>query len=301
MKMARTQLALCVLFTSLALVAWKTAPPTQSPDEGIESQHVVGPVHMLTGSGGNLGVSVGPDGVLLIDDKFANLAEEIQAALDTLATDANLQAGTPRFLINTHHHGDHTGGNPYFGKRSTIFAHANVRTRLIGEDPTRAMAPEGLPVVTYEDGLSIYFNGEEIQLVHLASGHTDGDTVVYFKGSNVVHMGDLGFIGLFPFIDTKGGGSVAGFLANLGQLLRTTDAKTRFIPGHGELASRADVQALRDMLQAVTERVQAALDAGKSAEDMKAEKLLAEFDSWNWSFITAEKLIDTVAGELGSK
>ena len=297
----RHPLAFATIVVGLLLAAWKSAPTGPTTLRQIETQHVAGPLYMLTGNGGNLGVSVGPDGVLLIDDKFANLAEEIQEALDALAEDADLASGTPRFLVNTHHHGDHTGGNPFFGKKATIVAHENVRKRLSEPGASNPMAPTGLPIVTFADGLSIHFNGEELKLVHLAAGHTDNDTVVYFTGSNVVHTGDLCFNRLFPFIDTAGGGSLAGYIADLDLLIRTTNEDTRFIPGHGALANRADLEALSGMLKTVKGLVQAELDAGKSIQDMQDEKLLARFDAWNWSFITADKLIDTVAKELGGQ
>jgi glyoxylase-like metal-dependent hydrolase (beta-lactamase superfamily II) len=256
---------------------------------------------MLIGAGGNLGVSVGEDGLLLIDDKFANLAPDIKEALAALAKERELTRTTPRFLVNTHHHGDHTGGNAEFGKDATIIAHTNVRKRLADPASDRPMPKSGLPIVTFDQGLSVHFNGEQIELLHLAAGHTDGDTVVMFKDSNVVHMGDLCFNGLFPYIDTASGGTVAGYIANLQQVLDSTNESTQYIPGHGDLATRADIVALRDMLTDVVVLVQAAMEEGQSAEDMKAAKLLAGYDEWNWSFITAERLIDTVAGELASR
>ena len=289
-----------LLAGTLLLTALK---PAMSEQDGpaIQTQKVTDSIYMLIGAGGNLGVSVGEDGLLLIDDKFANLAPDIKAALATLADERELTRKTPRFLVNTHHHGDHTGGNAEFGKDSTIIAHTNVRKRLADPAGDRPMPKVGLPIVTFDQGLSVHFNGEQIELLHLAAGHTDGDTVVMFKSSNVVHLGDLCFNGLFPYIDTASGGTVAGYIANLQQVLDQTNESTQYIPGHGELATRADIVALRDMLSDVVKRVQAAMDAGQSVDEMKAAKLLADYDEWNWSFITAERLLDTVAGELAGR
>lgn len=280
--------------------AWSlgTADPQGSE---ITPEHVAGPIHMLTGNGGNLGVSVGPDGVLLIDDQFADMAKKIQGAIDQLAQDAGLDGGSARFLINTHHHGDHTGGNEIFGVQSTIVAHENVREQLLNRERGGAMPAVGLPVVTYSDGLSLHFNGEEIRLVHLPEGHTNGDTVVFFTGSNVVHTGDLCFNGMFPFIDLDGGGSVLGYIKNVDEILTQTDAKTRFIPGHGKLASREDLQTLSTTLSTIVQLVAGAKQDGQTAVQMKSGKLLAEFESWNWQFVNADQMIDTVLRELGSE
>jgi cyclase len=288
-----------ILATALVLSALN--PARVQDESAIQTQMVTDSIYMLIGPGGNLGVSVGEDGLLLIDDKFANLAPDIKAALATLAKDGGLERVTPRFLVNTHHHGDHTGGNAAFGKDATIIAQTNVRKRLADPTADSPMAKVGLPIVTFDEGLSVHFNGEEIRLVHLASGHTDGDTVVMFTDSNVVHMGDLCFNGLFPYIDTSSGGTVAGYIAGLDQVLLSTNEATQYIPGHGDLATRADVVALRDMLNDVVGLVQAAHDEGQTADQMKAAKLLARYDAWNWSFITAERLIDTVAGELAGR
>jgi glyoxylase-like metal-dependent hydrolase (beta-lactamase superfamily II) len=294
--------AALVLIALPACQAASTTPevaPSSQEAPPIQTQKVSDSIYMLIGRGGNLGVSVGDDGLLLIDDKFADLAPDIKAALAVLAKDAGLERSAPRLLVNTHHHGDHTGGNPEFGGESTIIAQSNVRKRLADPIAKSPMPREGLPIVTFDENLSLHFNGEEIRLVHLAAGHTDGDTVVMFTQSNVVHMGDLCFNGLFPFIDTASGGTVAGYIANLELVLANTTEATQFIPGHGPLAHRADIVALRDMLKGVVKLVQSALDQGQTVEDMKAAKLLAPYAAWNWNFITAEKLIDTVAGELG--
>ena len=177
----------------------------------IKSQAVAGSIHMLVGSGGNIGVSVGPDGVLIVDDQFAPLAEKIEAAL------AALDKGALKFVLNTHWHGDHTGGNAHFGRKGYIIAQDNVRKRLADKSDT---PKEALPVLTFENSMSVHFNGEEIRLIHLGPGHTDGDSIVYFTKSGVVHMGDLFFNGRFPFVDLGSGGDVAGLMRNIEAALK---------------------------------------------------------------------------------
>jgi cyclase len=299
MRPQRSSILIPVGFVSLLMGAWAFGP-VDPQDAEIVPQHVTGPVYMLTGAGGNLGVSVGPDGVLLIDDQFASMSIKIKAALETLAKGAELSTGTPRLVLNTHHHGDHTGGNEDFGADSIIVAHQNVREQLLNRIQGGPMPAVGLPVVTYEDGLSLHFNGEELRLVHLPEGHTNGDTVVFFTGSNVVHTGDLCFNGLFPFIDLDGGGSVRGFHENIGAILEATDENTRFIPGHGPLATWDDLMACQSTLGGVIELVAEALKEGKTGQQMKDAKLLAEYDSWSWAFISSEKMIDTVVRELSA-
>ncbi len=290
-------IALPLTFVTVLFATWGVAS-IQGGDVSVESEAVAGPVHMLTGRGGNLGVSVGPDGLLLIDDQFDYMADKIQAALDGLASDADLDSGSPRFLINTHHHGDHTGGNNVFGEVATVFAHENVRARLVDAGKIKGA---GLPSVTYAEGLTIHFNGEEVKLVHLSEGHTDGDTVVYFTGSNVVHMGDHCFNGAFPFIDIDSGGSVKGYLRNIEIVLNETNEETRYIPGHGPLASRKDVQACKRTLEDVVRLVAGALSDGATAESMKADNLLKDYESWGKGFINSERMIDTVVRELTGK
>ena len=295
MNLRTKRLALPLACSTLLLVAWRLTP---AQEVEMIAEHVAGPVHMITGQGGNLGASVGADGVLLIDDQFARLAPKIRASLDELAEAASLDSGAPRFLINTHHHPDHTGGNADFGVTATILAHENVRTRLLGSGRGGSMAPEGLPVITFADGLSVHFNGEELRLLHLPAGHTDGDTVIFFSESNVVHMGDLMFNGRFPYVDIDSGGSVAGYIANIERVLEATDADTRFIPGHGALADRADLEALAATLKDVVRLVREAHGRGESAEDMKGAGLLAKYEAWGEGFITAGRMIDTVLREL---
>ncbi|MCL1038678.1 MBL fold metallo-hydrolase [Shewanella submarina] len=255
----------------------------------IVAQELKPGIYMLTGSGGNIGVSAGEDGVLIIDDQFAPLAEKIQAALNKLAP--NKKIAKPKFIINTHYHGDHVGGNTHFGQDGTIMAHDNVYRRLSTDGKTSAAA---LPVVTWDEGINLYFNDDKLRVMHMGTGHTDGDSVVYWDSGNVVHMGDLFFNGMFPYVDLNAGGSVQSYLDSVNQVIASVDENTQIIPGHGPLASKADLKAFADMIAASIEWADTQKAAGKTLEQMKAEGMPAEFERWNWRFITEEKWIDTL-------
>ena len=207
----------------------------------MQSQKVSGNVHMLVGAGGNIGVSAGSDGILIVDDQFAPLAGKIREALAEIGT------GELEFVLNTHFHGDHTGSNAEFGEEALIVAHANVRKRLSTPQTsprgtTPAQPESAWPVVTFEDSLSIHFNGEEIRVWHLPAGHTDGDVVVHFVDSNVLHMGDHFFVDRFPFVDLSSGGNALGFAENVGSVLESLPAGAQIIPGHGPLAKAEDLE-----------------------------------------------------------
>lgn len=246
---------------------------------------VTGGIHMINGHGGNIGVCAGDDGLLLIDAKFANLAEPMRAAL------AGLGEGDPAFLLNTHYHPDHTGGNAVFGAVTAILAHHNVRARLMaGEDPP----PEALPVLTFEEGVSLHFNGEEIEVVHFPAAHTDGDAVVFFTGSDAVHMGDIMFHGLFPFVDIDAGGSVDGVIAAVEAVLARTGPETRVIPGHGDLATPDDLRTYLRMIRQTRAAVEDGMAAGKTLEELQAAGVAQEWSGWSWGFISAERWIATL-------
>ncbi|MFN2238482.1 MAG: MBL fold metallo-hydrolase [Thermoanaerobaculia bacterium] len=258
----------------------------------IKVHPVAGKIFMLEGAGGNIGVSVGDDGIVIVDDQYAPLAPKIKAAL------ASLTDQPVRFVLNTHYHGDHTGGNEFFGESAPVVAHENVRTRLAEGFPSRNIdpAPDGaLPVITFNDRLSIHLNGEEVRAEHIPHGHTDGDSVIFFTGSNVVHLGDIFFNGLFPFIDIDSGGSVAGVIAGIEALLPKIADDAKIIAGHGPLASKGDLETTLGMLRETSALVRAGLAAGKTAEQMKEEKILAKWDSWSWGFISADRFVDTLA------
>ena len=268
----------------------------------IQVTKVAGSVYMLKGAGGNIGASVGEDGIVIVDDQFAPLADKIQAALKGI-TDKPV-----RFVINTHWHYDHTGGNPYFRKQGTIIAQDNVRERLekggtlLGES-VKPAAPEDLPIITFDHELSVHLNGEDIRAIHFPHGHTDGDSVIFFTKSNVVHMGDDFVTYGFPFIDLESGGSVRGMLAACEKVLATLPPDTKLIPGHGGLSTVADLKPYVAMLKETTARVQKGIRDGKSADDMKREKVLAGYESWGGEgkFITTDKFIDTLYADLTGK
>lgn len=248
-------------------------------------------IHMLVGRGGNVGVLTGKQGLLVIDDQYADSSEELNKAL------ASMSDKPVEFLINTHWHSDHTGGNRFFGgKGANIVAHENVRKRLLSGGEIAAFGlkvppakSEALPVMTYDQGMRFYWNGQSIELTHPNPAHTDGDTVVYFKEANVVHTGDLYFNGLFPFIDASSGGRIRGVIEGVDSVLARIDDKTLVIPGHGPLSKKAELQAYRDMLNTVADRVEQLKAAGKTRDEVIAAKPTAEFDKmWGDGFLTPD-------------
>ena len=251
--------------------------------------HVSGPLHMLTGAGGNIAVSIGDDGVLIVDDQFLPLAERIQGAIDELG------GGRPKFVLNTHYHGDHVGGNPHFGQAATIIAHHNVRARLAGDEALPRIA---LPVVTFADSLSVHFNGDEIALFHLPAGHTDGDSAVWFKSANVLHLGDQLFSGRFPYIDLDAGGTVQGYAANLEAVLERAPSDARIIPGHGALGGLAAVREAASVIRATQGKVAAALAGGASVDEVIDAGLGPEYADWGAGFISEEGWIRILARDI---
>ena len=260
-------------------------------DVEMKSTHVAGNVYMLEGAGGNIGVSVGEDGILIVDDQFAPLADKIRAALKELGD------GKLKFILNTHWHGDHTGGNPEFGPEAPIIAHTNVRKRLMqehkrGDRVIPPMKKEGLPVITFDHSLSVHFNGEEIKAIHSPHAHTDGDLIIYFTKSNVVHMGDIYFSGRFPFIDRASGGTVQGVIDAVEQVLRTIPEDARIIPGHGPLSTKKDLENYRTMLRETWDFVKKQKSQGKTLEAVQQMGLPEKWSSWNWRFISTERWIE---------
>jgi len=250
-------------------------------------------IYMLEGAGGNIGVSVGPDGILIVDDQFAPLAERIEAALQ------KLNSGKLRFLLNTHFHGDHTGGNAYFGgKGADIVAHANVRKRLAAKSGAK---PAELPVITFKDSASVYFNGDEIELIHHGPGHTDGDSVIYFTGANVVHMGDQFFNGRFPCIDLGSGGDVRGYLKTVETVLKQIPADAKVIPGHGPLGNVEDLKKFRDMLVECIGLIEKAIAEGKTLEQIQAAGVPEKYKDWGSGFINTSRWLEIAYNSLTKK
>ena len=284
--MRRLYLALLVLVATTALAQQRDFSKVE-----VKATKVAGSVHMLVGAGGNIGVSVGDDGIVVIDDQYAPLAPKIEATLKTI-TDKPV-----RFIINTHFHGDHTGGNEHFGKSAPIVAHENVRKRLSAKTPATPAA--ALPVLTFNDSVTIHLNGEDVRAVHMPHGHTDGDAVIWFTKSNVVHMGDDFFNGNYPFVDRENGGSVKGLIVNIDKVLTLVPDDVKIIPGHGPLADKATLRTYATMLKETLAAVQAGIAAGKTAEQLKSEKALANWDAtWGNGFIKPDTWIDTLYGEL---
>ena len=261
-------------------------------------------VYMLTGLGGNIGVSVGADGVILVDDQYAPLTDKIKAAI------AAVSPGPIRFVVNTHWHPDHTGGNENFGKSGVVIvAHENVRRRMSAEQfittfaQAIPQAPSGaLPVVTFTDAVTFYYNGDSISALHVPPAHTDGDVIVWFRHANVVHMGDTFFNGRYPLVDVASGGTVDGLIAAADRVLALADANTKIIPGHGALADRAALQAYRTMLVTVRGRIQGAVAAGRTLDQVKAAKPTADFDAvWGNARITPTLFVEVLYQDLSRR
>ncbi|HEX4963692.1 MAG TPA: MBL fold metallo-hydrolase [Thermoanaerobaculia bacterium] len=287
-------LALAATFAMYAI----PAPAQQQDFSKVEMKAipVSGNVYMLMGAGGNIGVSAGPDGVLIVDDQFAPLADKIKDALK------GINPGKLKFVLNTHFHGDHTGGNPVFGTESTIIAHENVRKRLAAGsnvlgNKTEPMTGPGLPVITYADAVSVHFNGEEIKSVHVPHSHTDGDSIIFFTKSNVVHMGDDFFNGLFPFVDLGSGGSVQGLTDAVAKVLAQVPPDAKIIPGHGPLSDVEGLKKFHRMLVETTAVVSKGMKAGKTLEQLQAAGLPDEWKSWS-SFIDTKGWVATIYNSL---
>lgn len=271
----------------------------------IKVTKVSGNIYMLEGSGGNIAASVGQDGIVIVDDQFAPLADKIQAALKNLGiTDKPV-----RFVINTHYHGDHTGGNePFANTGSTVIAQDNVRKRLetggaAGNGGSVRMevkpAPKGaLPIITFEHDVTVHLNGEDIRALHFPAGHTDGDAIIFFPKNNVVHMGDDFVRYGFPFIDVTSGGSVQGMIAAMEKVSAQLPSDVKVIPGHGALSNLDDVRAYTKMLRETSAAVQKALDEKKTLEQMKQEKILEPWKKWSGEPVDNDKFIETLYNSL---
>ncbi|WP_342380376.1 MBL fold metallo-hydrolase [Myxococcus stipitatus] len=268
----------------------------------VRATRVAGNVHMIQGAGGNIAVSVGPDGQLLVDTEFAPLSDKLRAALKKLGKQRLV------YVVNTHVHSDHTGGNAAFGREATLVAHRAVRERMskprTRRGETLPPAPEhARPIVTLQQGMSLWFNGEEVRLTHLPSGHTDGDIAVLFVGSNVLHTGDLFFTDRFPVIDLEAGGNVGGYVRNAETLLASLPPGARIIPGHGALGGREELERFVAMLRETTALVRRKKEAGLSLEQVKAEGLPEKFRSFGEGHVKTDRWLEMVytSQEQGSR
>ncbi len=284
---------------SLFTAGWALQPVQDKAPE-IQIHPLAGTVSMLEGRGGNIGVCAGPDGLLMIDDQDAQMAPKIQAAL------ASISKEPLRLLINTHCHGDHTGGNEIFGALVPIIAQTNVRVRMskssVGPGGDRpASAARALPVVTFDDRVLLHYNGEEIEVRHVNPAHTDGDSIIWFHKSNVVHMGDTFFNGRFPYIDHDSGGSVRGLTKDIADLLAELPKDAHLIPGHGPLGTMKDLESYHNMLVETQRLVATALAAGLDAAAMKKEKLLSKYSTWSWQFINEDAFLDILVRDAKAR
>jgi cyclase len=290
--------------SSLAIATLLLAAGMPQPDASridIKAEKVAGNVWILTGQGGNIGITAGDDGVAMVDDQYAGLSPKVHAAI------AKISPKPVKFLINTHWHGDHTGGNAQFADTATIFAHENVRSRLAAGGKLFVYdvepAPKAaLPIVTFHDGLSLWWNGEEIKAIHLPPAHTDGDTVVYFTRSNVLHMGDDFITTGFPIVDVGSGGSAPGFVAAIDEIVGQVPADAKVIPGHGVVSTIAELKKWRGQIEEQCEIVRKGLAAGKTVEQLQKEHVLAAWEpTLGQGYVKADAYIAAIAASLQKK
>jgi cyclase len=303
--MSRRFLATIVFALVTLAISAKPAVAQQEPDWSkvqIKVTKVSGNIYMLEGEGGNIAASVGQDGIVIVDDQFAPLADKIQAALKGLGiTDKPV-----RFVINTHYHGDHAGGNvPFANSGSTVIAQDNVRKRLenggaagnggsIKMDVKPAADKAALPIITFEHDVTVHLNGEDIRALHFPAGHTDGDSIIFFPKNNVVHMGDDFVRYGFPFIDVASGGSVQGMISAMEKATAQLPADVKVIPGHGQLSNLDDVRAFVKMLKETSAVVEKALKEHKTLEQMKQAKILDPWQKWSGDFVKTDAFIETL-------
>lgn len=289
-----------ILWIALFLTIPSMAQHPDFSNVQIKVTKVAGTVYMLEGDGGNIGASIGADGIVLVDDEWAPLGNKIQAALKGISR-------TPlRFVINTHWHRDHTGGNVYFQRQVPVIAQDNVPARLKtgGQSAAGTTVPpapkEALPIITFSETLTLHLNGEDIRAVHFPRAHTDGDVVIFFPHSNVVHTGDIFVTYEFPYIDLQSGGSVEGTIAAIEKVMATVPTDAKIIPGHGPISTVADMKPFLAMLKDSTARVQKGIEQGKTADQLKKENVLAGYESWGGAekHITTDKFIDTLYNDL---
>jgi len=266
----------------------------------IKAEKLTDNLYMLEGAGGNIGVLTGEDGTLMIDSQFGDLSEKIKTTIASLST------GPIKYLVNTHWHGDHTGGNGNFNDHgATIVAHENVRERVSTDQIMKAFgrevkaSPKNFwPEITFDKGMDLHMNGQDIMIIHVDNAHTDGDSFIFFVQANVIHMGDVFFKDRFPFIDLGSGGTINGYIKAVQAALMISDSETKIIPGHGAIANQTDLINYHNMLTTMKNRVQAATVEGKSIEEMKTAGLDKDYESWGTGFITSDVFINTIWTDL---
>ncbi len=289
---------------AVALFLGTTSARAQQPPEKLETQKLTDGLYVISGAGGNVALLVGPSGALLVDDKLAPATAELKKAI------AAVTPKPVRFVFNTHWHGDHTGNNVVFGgEGAVIVAHDNVRKRLSTEQLVAMMnkkvppSPEpALPVITFADSLAFHVNGDDVEVVHLDPAHTDGDSMVWFKKANVLHMGDTYFSTGYPFIDLSSGGSVDGYVKAADRALAIAQPSTKIIPGHGPVTDREKLRAFRHMIVTIRDRVKKLAAAGKTLDEVQAARPSAEFDAtWGTAFIRGPQLVETIYKDLTAR
>ena len=292
-----------VVAAFLLLLSFATAQDQDYSKVQMKVTKVAGTVYLLEGAdAGNIGASVGEDGIVIVDDQYAPLADKIQAALRSI-TDKPI-----RFIINTHYHGDDTGGNAYFQKQAPIIAQDNVRKRLEAGGPAgnggsvyfeaKPAPKEALPIITFDHDVTVHLNGEDIRALYFPAGHTDGDSVIFFPKSNVVHMGDDFVTYGFPFIDVDSGGSIDGMIDGVEKVLAQVPSDVKIIPGHGPVSGVEDVKAYLGMLKAARDEVAKAIKAGKTLDQMKQAKLLDPWKKYSGDFISQDAFLETLYNSL---
>jgi cyclase len=286
-----------LLIVVTASILFNVSALRAQDDVNIETIPVVHNIYMLTGNGGNIGLFLGSDGTFIVDDQFAPLTDKILAAIKSVG------GYTPRFLINTHFHGDHTGGNENLGKAGTlIVSHDNVRRRLVNGSFIEAFGMNSppadkaaLPVITFSEDMHFHINDESVRAIHVASAHTDGDSFIHFENANVVHAGDVFFNGFYPFIAVDNGGSVRGTIEAVDVMLSITDSNSKIIPGHGPLGNKVQLQAYRDMLDTAYTRLLKLKNEGVSMEDAIVNGPLDDLEAtWGGGIFDGDKWISII-------
>ena len=278
-----------ILFLLLCGLATSVQGQGRYDEVQIKATKVAGNVYMLVGAGGNIGVSAGEDGILMVDDEFAELSDRIYDKLK------ELNPGELKFVLNTHYHGDHTGGNPFFAAHSTIIAQQNTRSLLKSGGSRKTPSPEeGWPMITFDSTMSIYFNGEEIKAVYAPHVHTAGDALIYFTHSNVLQTGDLMFSGMFPFVDVDNGGQVQSLIDYVDKLLKELPKDIKIIPGHGPLSTYEDLQKYHQMLSETTAFIRKGVKDGLSLDELKSRGVPGVWKDWGWEFVPEQRWVEIV-------